>query len=56
LTTDGGKHGIIAENQGFGYASCVQYVPKSNGKGLVSVGFQDCIIPLMEEPRGKTSL
>jgi hypothetical protein len=39
LTTDGGKHGIIAENQGFGYASCVQYVPKSNGKGLVSVGF-----------------
>jgi hypothetical protein len=33
----------------------VQYVPKSNGKGLVSVGFQDCIIPLMEEPRGKTS-
>jgi hypothetical protein len=36
-TTDGGKHGIIAENQGFN-ASCVQYVPKSNGKGLVSVG------------------
>ena len=40
LTTDGGKTwNLIAENQGFGYASCVQYVPKSNGKGLVSVGF-----------------
>jgi hypothetical protein len=29
--------------------------PKSNGKGLVSVGFQDCIIPLMEDLVEKTS-
>jgi hypothetical protein len=28
---------LISENQGFGYASCVQYVPHSNGKSLVSV-------------------
>ncbi|MEO0046488.1 MAG: hypothetical protein RL705_1679, partial [Bacteroidota bacterium] len=28
----------IGENTGFGYASCVQFVPKSNGKGIVSVG------------------
>jgi photosystem II stability/assembly factor-like uncharacterized protein len=40
ITTDGGKTwSLIAENQGFGYASCVQYVPESNGKGLVTVGF-----------------
>ena len=40
LTTDGGKTWrLIAENQAFGYASCVQYVPQSNGKGLVTVGF-----------------
>jgi photosystem II stability/assembly factor-like uncharacterized protein len=40
ITTDGGKTwNLIAENQGFGYASCVQYVPESNGKGLVTVGF-----------------
>ena len=39
ITTDGGKTWQLeAENEGFGYASCVQYVPKSNGKGLVSVG------------------
>ena len=39
ITTDGGKTwNLIAENQGFGYASCVQFVPKSNGKQLVSVG------------------
>lgn len=39
VTTDGGKTWkIIAENQGFGYASCVQYVPESNGKELVTVG------------------
>ncbi len=39
ITTDGGKTwSLIAENQGFGYASCVQYVPKSNGRGLVTVG------------------
>jgi len=39
ITLDGGKTwGLTAENQGFGYASCVQYVPNSNGKGLVVVG------------------
>ncbi|MBC5842039.1 exo-alpha-sialidase [Flavobacterium sp. F-380] len=39
ITSDGGKTWqLIAENEGFGYASCVQYVPKSDGKGLVSVG------------------
>lgn len=39
FTKDGGKTWkLIAENEGFGYASCVQYVPNSNGQGLVSVG------------------
>jgi photosystem II stability/assembly factor-like uncharacterized protein len=38
-TTDGGKTWkLVAENQGFGYASCVQYIPNSEGKGIVSVG------------------
>ncbi|TDE07540.1 sialidase family protein [Flavobacterium sandaracinum] len=38
-TIDGGKTwNLVADNQGFGYASCVQYVPESNGKGLVTVG------------------
>ena len=39
ITKDGGKTWkLIADNQGFGYASCVQYVPNSNGNGLVTVG------------------
>lgn len=39
ITADGGKTWKpIAENKGFGYASCIQYVPNSNGKQLVSVG------------------
>lgn len=39
ITSDGGKTWkLIAEQKGFGYASCVQYVPNSNGKQLVSVG------------------
>ena len=39
ITIDGGKTwNLIAENQGFGYSSCVQYVPNSNGKELVCVG------------------
>jgi photosystem II stability/assembly factor-like uncharacterized protein len=39
ITTDGGKTwNLIAQNSGFGYASCVQYVPKSKGKELVVVG------------------
>jgi photosystem II stability/assembly factor-like uncharacterized protein len=38
-TTDGGKTWkLVGENGGFGYASCVQYVPHSDGKGIVSVG------------------
>jgi photosystem II stability/assembly factor-like uncharacterized protein len=39
LTIDGGKTWkLVAENKGFGYASCVQFVPNSNGNELVSVG------------------
>jgi photosystem II stability/assembly factor-like uncharacterized protein len=39
ITKDGGKTWeLLSENQGFGYASCVQFVPKSNAKQLVSVG------------------
>ncbi len=39
ITANGGKTWrLIADNQGFGYASCVQYVPRSNGKSLVTVG------------------
>lgn len=39
ITKDGGHTWkLIAENEGFGFASCVQYVPGSNGKGLVVVG------------------
>lgn len=39
ITADGGKTwNLIAQNSGFGYASCVQYVPKSKGKGLVVIG------------------
>jgi photosystem II stability/assembly factor-like uncharacterized protein len=38
-TIDGGKTWqLIAENNGFGYASCIQYRPGSAGKSLVSVG------------------
>lgn len=41
ITFDGGKTWtLVAENAGFGYASCVQFVPNSGGKGLVSVGAQ----------------
>lgn len=39
ITDDGGENWkLISENQGFGYASCVQYIPHSNGNSLVSVG------------------
>ncbi|MFV5695878.1 WD40/YVTN/BNR-like repeat-containing protein [Flavobacterium sp. LB3P122] len=39
LTTNGGKTWKLqAENHGFGYTSCVQYVPESDGRELVSVG------------------
>lgn len=38
-TEDGGKTWeLVSENESFGYASCVQYVPNSNGKSLVTVG------------------
>jgi photosystem II stability/assembly factor-like uncharacterized protein len=38
-TQDGGKTwDLVAQNQGFGYASCVQYFTNSGGKKLVSVG------------------
>ncbi|MDI1255791.1 MAG: oxidoreductase [Flavobacterium sp.] len=39
ITKDGGKTWqLVAEKSGFGFASCVQYVPNSNGKALVCVG------------------
>ena len=39
VTKDGGKTWeLIGQNQGFGYASCVQYVPGGGGKELVCVG------------------
>lgn len=39
MTYDGGKTWkLLANNTGFGYASCIQFVPKSKGKQLVSVG------------------
>ena len=39
ITYDGGKSWkLISENSGFGYSSCIQFVPRSNGNGIVSVG------------------
>ena len=39
MTFDGGQTWkLIGINQGFGYASCVQFVPNSNGKSIISVG------------------
>ena len=39
ITKDGGKTWkLIGENTGFGYASCIQFVPNGNGKQLVCVG------------------
>jgi len=39
ITMDGGKTWkLIADKAAFGYASCVQFVPKSKGKKLISVG------------------
>lgn len=39
ITKDGGKTWkLVSENQAFGYASCVQYIPNSKGKSIVSVG------------------
>lgn len=39
LTSDGGKTWqLVAENSGPGYISCVQFIPKSKGKALLTVG------------------
>ena len=39
ITFDGGKTWkLMANGEGFGYGSCVQFIPNSNGKALVSVG------------------
>lgn len=39
ITTDGGKKWeLIGEGTGFGYASCVQFVPGSNGNEIVTIG------------------
>lgn len=40
-TIDGGKTWqVVANGKGPGYRSCVQYIPKSDGKELVAVGFK----------------
>lgn len=39
VTNDGGKTWkLVSDNEAFGYASCIQYVPNSHGKGIVEVG------------------
>lgn len=39
LTTDSGKTwSLVGENIGFGYASCVQFMPESNGYELLTCG------------------
>ena len=39
LTTDGGKSwDLVGEDKGFGYASCVQFVPKGKGNEIVTAG------------------
>ena len=41
ITNDGGKTWqVVSEGKGPGYRSCVQYIPNSNGKELVAVGFK----------------
>lgn len=40
LTINGGKTWtLVSENSGFGYSSCVQFVPESGGKQLVTLGY-----------------
>jgi len=40
-TIDGGKSwSVVAKGKGPGYRSCVQYVPNSNAKELVAIGFE----------------
>ena len=39
ITIDGGKTwNIISPNKGFGYASCIQFVPGKNGNEIICVG------------------
>lgn len=39
ITTDGGKTWkLIAKNKGFGYASCIQFVPNTEGKEIMCAG------------------
>lgn len=39
ITFDGGKTwNLIAQNEGFGYASCIQFVPGKKGNELVCIG------------------
>jgi len=39
ITQDGGRTwALISEGKGPGYRSCVQYVPNTNGEGIVAVG------------------
>jgi photosystem II stability/assembly factor-like uncharacterized protein len=39
ITFDGGQTWkLVGINQGFGYASCVQFVPNTNGKSILCVG------------------
>lgn len=39
MTRDGGKTwDLLAENNGPGYISCLQFIPKSKGNGMVTVG------------------
>ena len=39
ITLDGGKTWkLMAKNKGFGYASCIQFVPNTNGSSLVCIG------------------
>lgn len=39
-TLDGGQNwSLVAANNNPGYKSCVQYVPATNGKGIIAIGF-----------------
>lgn len=39
ITIDGGKTwSLIAQNEGFGYASCIQFIPGKKGNEMVCVG------------------